>query len=134
MYKNDSQNRTLFIGEDRINHTAKNETVRLKLGDAFDIKGLWKHIATEPVNNAQLVGKLLGGKGKAYDISVSVLLSNAKKEAVVVKVVEPIPGFWEVQSESHAHQKVGANLAQWQVPVPAEGKTELTYTVRVRFE
>lgn len=134
VYKSDSQDRALFIGEDRIAHIAKNEIVRLKLGDAFDVKGVWKHLSTEPVSSAQLVGKLLGGKGKAYDIKVSISLSNAKEEAVSVKIVEPIPGFWEMQSESHPHQKVGAQLAQWSVPVPAEGKAELNYTVRVRFD
>ena len=63
----------------------------------------------------------------------SIELSNAKKEDVTVKVGEPIPGDWGIEEETFKHEKVGANLAQWQVPVPADGKVELKYKVRMKF-
>ena len=50
-----------------------------------------------------------------------------------MKVVEPVPGDWDITAETFKHEKVGADLAQWQVPVPADGKVELKYTVRIKF-
>ena len=117
VYKNDSDNRTQFIGEDRIDHTAKNDTVRLKLGSAFDVSGVWKMVDVKNLNNGRL-GKLVNGE--QYEATYSIELSNAKQEAVTVKVVEPIPGDWKIVEENNKHEKVGANLAQWQVSVPAE--------------
>ena len=126
VYKNDRNDRAQFIGEDRVDHTAKNDTVRLKLGSAFDITGTWKH----------LDGKIIDGKisrKRTYEGSYSIELANAKQEEVVVKVVEPIPGSWEIVEESHAHNKASAYLAEWRVPVPAEGKTTLTYKVKITY-
>jgi len=128
VYKNDSDNRAQFIGEDRIDHTAKNDTVRLKLGSAFDVSGVWKMVDVKNLNNGKL-GKLVNGE--QYEATYSIELSNAKQEAVTVKVVEPIPGDWKIVEENNKHEKVGANLAQWQVSVPADGKTELKYKVRI---
>ena len=130
VYKNDSDNRAQFIGEDRIDHTAKNDTVRLKLGSAFDVSGVWKMVDVKNLNNGRL-GKLVNGE--QYEATYSIELSNAKQEAVTVKVVEPIPGDWKIVEENNKHEKVGANLAQWQVSVPADGKTELKYKVRITF-
>jgi hypothetical protein len=44
-----------------------------------------------------------------------------------------MPGDWTMVSESHPHAKAASGTAQWQVDVPAEGKTTLTYRVRVRY-
>ena len=130
VYKNDSDNRAQFIGEDRIDHTAKNDTVRLKLGSAFDVNGIWKMVDAKRTDNGKL-GKLINGE--QFEATYSIELSNAKKEAVTVKVVEPIPGDWSIEEETFKHEKVGANLAQWQVPVPADGKVELKYKVRIKL-
>jgi len=62
-----------------------------------------------------------------------VLLKNAKKEAVTVTVQEPMPGDWQIQSESHAHTKGSSNTAVWKVSVPAEGSTKLVYRALVRY-
>ena len=130
VYKNDSDNRAQFIGEDRIDHTAKNDSVRLKLGSAFDINGVWKNVEVKKLNGGKL-GELIGGE--KFEATYSIELSNAKKEDVTVKVVEPIPGDWSIEEETFKHEKVGANLAQWQVPVPADGKVELKYKVRIKL-
>jgi hypothetical protein len=62
-----------------------------------------------------------------------VLLKNGKKEAVVVTVQEPMPGDWQVLSESHPHVKGSSNTAVWKVSVPAEGSTKLVYRSLVRY-
>lgn len=121
VYKRDSAGRAQFVGEDRIDHTAKNETVRLKLGEAFDITADKKQTAYEKIAS------------KVYETAYQIEVRNAKDEAVVVKVVEPMPGDWQVVAESLKHDKATAHTAVWRVKVPAEGKTVLTWKVRVKY-
>jgi len=121
VYKKDSRGNALFIGEDRIDHTAKNDVVRLKLGDAFDVKAVRKQTSFRKLGN------------NVYESAYSIELSNAKDSAVTVKVVEPVAGDWEMVSESQRHTKPEARSAVWLVDVPADGKTTLSYTVRTRF-
>ncbi len=126
VYKKDSQGNAQFVGEDRIDHTPKNETVRLKLGEAFDLTADRKQTAFQ---------KLAGTSRYNYvfESAYEIVLKNAKSEAVTVTVREPMPGDWTMVSESHPHAKAASGTAQWQVDVPAEGKTTLTYRVRVRY-
>ncbi len=126
VYKKDGAGNAQFIGEDNVDHTPKNEKVRLKLGDAFDVTA----------DRKQTDFKKIGGSGKynyVYESAYEIVLKNAKKEAVVVTVQEPMPGDWQVLSESHPHTKDAASTAVWKVSVPAEGKTTLTYRSLVRF-
>jgi hypothetical protein len=121
VYKNDSAGNAQFVGEDKIDHTPKNEKVRLKLGDAFDVTADKKQTDFKKVGD------------RTFESAYEVVLKNAKPEAVTVKVQEPMPGDWTVVSESHKHTKEAAGTAVWMVDVPAEGSAKLTYRVRVRF-
>ncbi len=126
VYKKDSKGNAQFIGEDRTDHTPKNETVRLKLGDAFDVTA----------DRKQTDFKKLSGTSRynyVFESAYQITIKNAKSEAVSVKVSEPMPGDWQMQSESHPHTKAAANAAVWNITVPAEGKTTLTYRVVVRY-
>ena len=126
VYKKDKSGGAQFIGEDRIDHTAKNETVRLKLGDAFDITADKKQTAYQLIAN-------YGGRGGVYETAYQVEIRNAKSEKITVKVIEPMPGDWQMVSESHAHKQETARTAVWSVPVPADGKAVLTWRVRVKY-
>jgi hypothetical protein len=126
VYKQDRGGQPQFIGEDRIDHTPENETVRLKLGDAFDVTASRK----------QTDFRKLGGDGRynyRFESAFEIQLKNAKDEAVTVTVVEPVPGDWKVLAESQKHKKGAANAAVWAVPVPAKGETTLTYRVEVNY-
>jgi hypothetical protein len=126
MYKRDSQGNAQFVGEDRIDHTPKNETVRLKLGDAFDVTA----------DRKQTDFQKLAGTGRynyVFESAYEIVLKNAKREPVTVTVREPMPGDWTMVSASQPHTKAASGTAEWQVNVPAEGKTTLTYRVRVRY-
>jgi len=126
VYKQDRSGQPQFIGEDRIDHTPENETVRLKLGDAFDVTA----------NRKQTDFRKLGGDSRynyRFESAFEIVLKNAKEEAVTVTVVEPVPGDWKLLSESHPHRKGSANAAVWQVPVPAKGEAVLTYRVEVSY-
>ena len=125
-YKKDSQGNAQFVGEDQIDHTPKNETVRLKLGDSFDVTA----------DKKQIDFKALPRPAKGNSLSESayeIVLKNAKKESVVVTVQEPIPGDWKILKESHTSQKATSNTAVWKIEIPAEGKTILNYRVQVKY-
>jgi hypothetical protein len=126
VYKNDSKGNAQFVGEDNIDHTPKNEDIRLKLGDAFDVTANMKqtNFRKVPHNKPHHV---------AYESSYEIELKNAKSEPVTVTVREPVPGEWKVIKESHPHQKVASGTAEWQVTIPAESSEKLTYTVQVQY-
>jgi hypothetical protein len=124
VYKKDSGGMLQFVGEDRIDHTPENEKVRLKLGDAFDLTASKTQMDFKklPWNNNHL-----------YESSYQVELKNAKEEAVTIRVLEPIPGDWQILEESLPHSKESANTAAWLVEVPAKSSSTLTWKVRVRY-
>ncbi|MGB1800218.1 MAG: DUF4139 domain-containing protein [Gammaproteobacteria bacterium] len=126
VYKKDKSGNAQFIGEDNIDHTPKNEDVRLKLGDAFDITADKKQTSFKKRN-------AYGKYNYAYESSYQVKIKNAKSEAVTVVVREPIPGDWKIEAESHKHKKVAAGTAEWHIKVPAEASTTLEYTALVRY-
>lgn len=126
VYKKDGAGNAQFIGEDSVDHTPKNEKVRLKLGEAFDVTA----------DKKQTDFKKLAGTGKyiyVFESAYELVLKNAKKEAVVVTVQEPMPGDWQVLSSSHPYTKSASNTAVWKISVPAEGNTKLTYRSLVRY-
>lgn len=126
VYKKDRAGNAQFVGEDRIDHTPKNEQVRLKLGDAFDVTADKKQTGFERIAGTNRYNYI-------FDAGFEIVLKNAKDEPVSVRVMEPIPGDWQMLSESAPHKKEASNTAVWNVSVPAGGKTVLNYKVRVRY-
>jgi len=120
LYKNDSHGLSQFLGSDSIDHTPKNETVRLHVGDSFDVT------ARKMQTDFHLVGC-------GADSSYKIVLANAKTVAQNVLVVEPIPGDWQILDENMPHTKSSASTASWNVSVPAGGRSTLTYTARVKW-
>ena len=121
VYKYDTEGSLQFIGEDSIDHTPKDEKIRVKLGDAFDVVGSrkqtdWKKIASD-----------------TYEAAFEISLRNHKNEDVTVKVVEPIPGDWKMLSNSHDYKKTEAFTAEFNVFVPKDKEVKLSYRVRMRF-
>jgi hypothetical protein len=126
VYKRDAKGNAQFVGEDRIDHTPKNETVRLKLGQAFDVTADKKQ--TDFTRE-----RASGGARYVFESAYEIVLKNAKKEPVTVIVREPVGGDWKMLEESHPHEKLAAGTAQWRITVPPEGKVPLRYRVRVRY-
>jgi hypothetical protein len=121
VYKQDEEGSLQFVGEDAIDHTPKDEKVKVKVGDAFDVVGErkqtdWKKLASD-----------------TFEASFEISLRNHKKEDVMVKVVEPIPGDWTMLSSSHEYKKTEAFAAEFTIPVPKDQEVKLTYGVRMRF-
>lgn len=126
VYKNDSKANAQFIGEDNIDHTPKNEDIRLKLGDAFDISANMKQT---DFKKARYFAPHYAAFESAYEIE----LNNAKSDPVTITVREPIPGDWKVLKENHPHSKVASGMAEWQVTIAAESSEKLTYRVLVQY-
>jgi len=120
VYKSDSKGNALFVGEDAIDHTAKNDKVRLKLGDAFDVTATRKQTSFRKISS------------DVVESAYRIVINNAKDVPVTVKVVEPVSGDWEITAESHKHSKGEAHAAVWLLTVPAESKAVLEYTARIR--
>ncbi|MDP1765781.1 MAG: DUF4139 domain-containing protein [Methylotenera sp.] len=126
VYKKDNAGNAQFVGEDNIDHTPKNETVRLKLGESFDVTADKKQTDFKVLPIPQ--------KGhSAYESAYEFTLKNAKKEKITVVVQEPIGGDWKIISSSHLHNKVNSHLAVWKIEIPAEGKTTLSYRVQTKY-
>ena len=126
VYKKDSQGNAQFVGEDNIDHTPKNETVRLKLGEAFDVT------ADKKQTDFKVLPKPSKGNN-LYESAFELTLKNAKKEKVTVTVQEPISGDWKILSESIAHTKVNSHLAEWKIDIPPEDKVTLIYRAQIKY-
>ena len=121
VYKEDSSGMLQFAGEDRIKHTPKNEEVRLRLGNAFDIVGERKQMDYKQLGPSQFES--------AYEITIR----NHKEEDIVVDVVEPMPADWQIIEKSLEFEKKDAHTAIFHAPVKADGETKVNYRVRVRY-
>ncbi len=126
VYKRDKSGNAQFIGEDRVDHTPKNEIVTLKLGNAFDVTADKKQTDFKRTDSGS-------SRLHVYESAYEIKLKNAKTESVTVTVQEPIPGDWQMLNENHKHAKVTAHTAKWRITIPANGDTTLQYRVRCRF-
>jgi len=120
MYKSDGK--TLeFIGEDLIDHTPKNEKVRLKLGQAFDVV----------VEDVQTENKKI--TDRVWEQAYEVKFKNRKKEDITVEVERFLGLNWEILSSSIDYQKKDAQNIIFKVPVSQDGETILKFKVRYRY-
>lgn len=126
VYKRDKAGNAQFAGEDHIDHTAKNETVRIKLGNSFDVTAGKKQTDFKQSSTGN-------NDINRFESAYEITLKNAKKEPATVIVQEPIPGDWKMVDENQPHSKPASNTAVWKVDVPAEGTTTLKYRVQVRY-
>jgi hypothetical protein len=121
VYKKDDDQSQQFVGEDRIEHTPKDEKVRITLGSAFDIVGERTAMDYKRIND------------KTQEQTVEVKLRNHKKEGVEITVVEHLSGDWEIRSKTHEYKKRDAQTVEFKVPVAKDGETVLSYTVRYKW-
>jgi hypothetical protein len=121
VYQADSKGGLQFVGEDRIDHTPKDETLNLKIGNAFDI------VSERKQRDFQRIAS------DVYEIEMEVTLRNHKDTAVTVEVNEPIGGDWRMLTSTFPWEKTAAFAAQFKVPVAAGGTSTLRYRVRVTY-
>jgi len=120
IYQRDRRGTAQFVGEDRIDHTPKDELVKVTMGNAFDV------VAERRQTDYRKLSENL------YEDAFEVTLRNHKDSAITVEVREQVGGDWEMLSNSHPYEKTSAFGATFAIPVPANGQAVLTYRVRVR--
>jgi hypothetical protein len=121
VYKLDDNGSQQFIGEDMIDHTPKDEKVRLYIGDAFDIVGDYKRTNYRRISD------------HVFEESFEVKIRNHKKSPIEVRVTDHVWGDWKVIEASHKHSKVDAQTIAFPVKVAADGETVVTYTIRTQW-
>jgi hypothetical protein len=119
-YRRDTDSQLQFVGENEIDHTPRNETIRVTTGNSFDLVGERK--ATNfKVDVAD----------KWLDESFEIKLRNHKKEAVEIRVVEHLYRWstWDITAKSNAFVKTDAQTIEYRVQVQPEEEQTITYTV-----
>jgi hypothetical protein len=121
VYKADTDGGRQFIGEDEIDHTPRDERVRIKVGEAFDVVA----------DRRQMEWKAISAC--TSESAWRIELRNHKDEAVEIDVVEPASGDWEILQSSHPQTREDAHTFRFRVKVPARGAETITYRARVRW-
>lgn len=119
VFKKDEDGSLEFLGEDRIDHTPKDEKIRIKMGNAFDIV-------------AERVQTDFKQYRNTYESAYKITVRNHKEEDVVVTVVERITGDWNIQEHSHPFTRESATRVTFDLPVEKDGETVLTYRVIIK--
>ncbi len=120
VYQADSRGGSIFAGEDHIDHTPKDETLSLHIGDAFDVVAERKQTDFKRLSD------------RMFEFEYEITLRNHKDTAITVEVNEPIGGDWEMINSTYQFTKTAAFAAQFQVPVEKNGTAVLKYRVRTR--
>ena len=119
VYKADKKGELQFIGEDLIDHTTRDEKVRVFLGEAFDIK------AERVKKNVVDLGK--NHRRETFEIKIK----NHKDDDIMVTVVEPTAGWseWKITKSNIEYRKISAYKVEFDVSVKANAENILTYTI-----
>jgi hypothetical protein len=121
VYKADQTGAQQFIGEDRIDHTPRDEQIRIKMGEAFDVVGDRRQMEWRVTGNCE--------SHSTWEIE----LRNRKDEPVEVDVLEPVGGDWTVVESTHGWERMDAQTFRVRVAVPARSTTKVVYRVRVKW-
>lgn len=121
VYKLDNNGAQQFVGEDSIDHTPKDEKIRLYIGDAFDVVGDYKRTDFKKI------------AGNVIEESFQVNVRNHKDTPVQVKVVDHVWSDWSVLSSSTKYTKKDAHTIEFPITVPKDGETIVTYTIRTQW-
>lgn len=118
VFKADSDKSLILLGEDRIQHTPRNEEIKLKIGDAFDIVGETTEVSRRRISD------------KVIETDFRIEVRNQKDKPVTVVVTRGLGGFWEITTSSLDYVKKSATEVRWTLDIPAEDKGVIDFTVR----
>lgn len=121
VYKADKDGMLQFTGENRIDHTPKNEKIDFSLGNAFDIVAERTQTEWRKVRN------------DLYEVEWRITIRNHKEKNIDVAVQESIPGDWEIKTATYPYKKISAQTVEFTVPVTADGETTLTYYAEIKY-
>ncbi len=119
LYKQDTLGKQQFIGEDKIEHTPKDEEVKLKIGEVFDIVAERRQIDYKQLST------------QLHESEWEILIKNHKEENVIVSIIEPLYGNWAVINNSHPYEKMDAFTIKFDVEVPKNKEVKVKYKIKV---
>jgi hypothetical protein len=121
VYKKDDDGKEQFVGEDMLDHTPKDEELRLYLGNAFDVVG----------ERAQIDFKNLAFN-RGIEETVRIKVRNHKKEAVEVMVYEHPWRWneWSILKSDNPHEKVDQSTIRFPIKIAPDKEKVVTYTIR----
>jgi hypothetical protein len=125
VFQTDSSGSLQMLGEDRIDHTPKNEKVTITVGTAFDVIVERKRTAFSWIRS----GNDVHGSRETFEIEVR----NRKETADTVSVVERFFGEYTISKNSHPFNKRDANTIVFPIQVAADSVQKVTYTVETRW-
>lgn len=121
LYQRDGSGSTQLLGEDRIEHTPKDERISLVVGRSFDVRATRKRTSFERLGD------------RAARESFSIELRNRKNVPETVEVIERLWGDWKVTAKSQEFTKEDANAIRFLVPLKAGETRTVTYTAETRW-
>ena len=120
-YSQDDDRQLEFVGENQIDHTPKNEVIRVFTGNSFDLVGQ-RRLVSQTENNSEHVATQ----------TIEVKVRNRKKEPAEIRVVEHATrgGNWTLTAQSQPHEKKDATTFEFRVPLQPDEEKVITYTIR----
>ena len=120
-YSQDDDRQLEFVGENEIDHTPKNEVIRVFTGNSFDLVGE-RRLVSQPENSSERVATQ----------TVEVKVRNRKKEPAEIRVVEHANrgGNWTLTAQSQPHEKKDATTFEFRAPLQPDEEKVITYTIR----
>ncbi len=121
VFKKDDDGSLQLAGEDAIDHTPKDEKIRVQMGNAFDLVGERKRL-----NYASDL------RARRFEETFELRLRNHKEEDVTIAAVEHLYRWtnWKIVDASMPYKKKDAQTVEFDAPVKQDGETVITYTVR----
>ena len=120
-YSQDADRQLEFVGENQIDHTPKDETIRVLTGNSFDLVG--EHRITNENED---------GANRVATQTVEIKVRNRKKEPVEIRVREHAvrSNTWTLTAQSQPHEKKDAQTFEFRVPLQPDEEKVITYTIR----
>ncbi len=121
VYKADQDGGRQFVGEDRIGHTPRDGSVRLKLGESFDVTGDRRQTGYRMISSC------------IAESTWRLTLHNHKDRDERVEIIEPAGYDWQILATSEEYHRLDAHTFSYDVRVPGRGRHVVTYRIRVRW-
>jgi hypothetical protein len=119
-YRRDNDGQLEFTGENDIDHTPKDETIRLYTGNAFDLTGERRRLDFR-----------FDSSGRWVDETFQIKLRNHKTTPAEVRVVEHLYRWsnWDISRNSDPFEKTDSRTIQFRVQIPPDGEKTVNYQV-----